>query len=168
MADADLLIKLFDTLRESNKETTQISHALLQNQNDIGNYIKNLPMNEIKQLLKDHVKESSSEIDSCTETVEEKSDTILEEVKTIGGKIKTMIIIVLVAFSLFSAAALIGVIVSKNENDVESKKRYDKLIEAVNEAIDDKFKSFKEESDRKDDEILKAIESFHKQDKEEE
>ena len=164
MADVDLLIKLFDTLKESNKETTQISHALLQNQNDISNYIKNLPMNEIKQLLKDHVKESSSEIDSCTEIVEEKSDTILEEVKTISGKIKTMIIIVLVAFSLFSAAALIGVIISKND---ESKKGYDKLIEAVNEAIDEKFRTFKEESDRKDDEILKAIEKLHKQEEDE-
>ena len=40
MADVDLLIKLFDTLRESNKESNQLAHALLTNQNDISSYIK--------------------------------------------------------------------------------------------------------------------------------
>ncbi len=95
MADVDLLIKLFDTLRESNKDTNQLCHALLQNQNDISNYIKNLPMEEVKQLLKDHAKNSTDEIDSCTETIEQKTDGGLEEVKKVDTKVGRMILVVI-------------------------------------------------------------------------
>ena len=43
MAEADLLIKLFDTLKDASKETRDLCQAMLTNQNNIGNYIKNLP-----------------------------------------------------------------------------------------------------------------------------
>jgi hypothetical protein len=110
MAEVDLLIKLFDTLKDSSKDTQQMCQAMLTNQNNIGNYIKHLPMAELTEALKDHSKESSDEIGTCTETVETKSDDILEEIKTMSGKVKTMITVVIVAFALFSIASLLGVI----------------------------------------------------------
>jgi gas vesicle protein len=110
MAEVDLLIKLFDTLKDASKETRDLCHAVLTNQNNIGNYIKNLPMTDLTQALKDHSNRSTSEIGSCTETVESTTDAILNELKNLAEKIKTMIIVVSVAFSLFTLATLIGVI----------------------------------------------------------
>lgn len=115
MAEIDLLLKLFDTLKDASKETRDLCQAMLTNQNDIGNYIKNLPMTDLTQALKEHSKESTEEIGTCTETVESKSDIILEEVKTLKQKVKTMIIVVMVAFSVFGMALLIAGIVDDND-----------------------------------------------------
>lgn len=115
MAEIDLLLKLFDTLKDASKETRDLCQAMLTNQNDIGNYIKNLPMTDLTQALKEHSKESTEEIGTCTETVESKSDIILEEVKTLKQKVKTMIIVVMVAFSVFGIALLIAGIVDDND-----------------------------------------------------
>ena len=140
MSDIDLLIKLFDTLKDSMKDQQTVHNALLTNQNDLGNHLKTLPIEEIKQILKDHTKDSSDDIDSCTETVESKSDAILEEVKDIKGKIKNMILVVVVAVSLFGIALLIGGIAFNN--------------------VEPKQETISHES------IKKIIEEYHKQDSE--
>ena len=140
MAEIDLLIKLFDTLKDSMKDQQTVHNALLTNQNDLGNHLKTLPIEEIKQILKDHTKDSSDDIDSCTETVESKSDAILEEVKEIKGKIKNMILAVVVAVSLFGIALLIGGIAFNN--------------------VEPKQETISHES------IKKIIEEYHKQDSE--
>jgi hypothetical protein len=123
MAEIDLLIKLFDTLKDSMKDQQTVHNALLNNQNDIGNYMKTLPIEEIKLMLKEHSKES-----------------ILAEVKDIKGKIKNMILVVIVAVSLFGIALLIGGIAF---NNVGSKK----------ETISHEY-------------IKEIIEEYHKQDSE--
>ena len=135
MADIDLLIKLFDTLKDSMKDQQTVHNALLTNQNDLGNHLKTLPIEEIKQILKDHTKDSSDDIDSCTETVESKSDAILEEVKEIKGKIKNMILAVIVAVSLFGIALLIGGIAFNNvkpKQETISHESIKKIIEEYN------------------------------------
>ena len=119
MSEADLLIKLFDTLKDSIRDMQQLCQAMLTNQSNIGNYVKNLPIDEVKELLKEHSKDSSVEIETCSETVETQADAILNEVKELKGKVKTMIIIVIVAFTLFTSAILIG----KLSVDVEEIKK---------------------------------------------
>ncbi|MCK5603429.1 hypothetical protein KAR91_16205 [Candidatus Pacearchaeota archaeon] len=119
MSEADLLIKLFDTLKDSIRDMQQLCQAMLTNQTNIGNYVKNLPIDEVKELLKEHSKDSSVEIETCSETVETQADAILNEVKELKGKVKTMIIIVIVAFTLFTSAILIG----KLSVDVEEIKK---------------------------------------------
>ena len=52
MSEADLLIKLFDTLKDSIRDMQQLCQAMLTNQTNIGNYVKNLPIDEVKELLK--------------------------------------------------------------------------------------------------------------------
>jgi len=131
MAEIDLLIKLFDTLKDASKETRDLCQAMLTNQNDIGNYIKNLPMTELTGALKEHSKESTDEIGVCTETVQSKSDTILEEIETLKQKVKTMIIVVMVAFSLFGMSLLIGgLITNHDKSEIEALK---KQIEVLHE-----------------------------------
>jgi len=129
MGEIDLLLKLFDTLKDSMKDQQTVHNALLTNQNDLGNYLKTLPIEEIKLMLKEHTKESSDEIESCTETVESKSDTILNEIKIIKDKIKTMIIIVMVTFSLFGMSLLIAKIVDNHDkNEIKDLKEQIKLL----------------------------------------
>ena len=151
MAEVDLLLKLFDTLKDASKDNYQLAQALLTNQNNIGNYIRSLPLDDLKQALKDHSKDSSDEIGTCKETVETKSDDILTEVKKISSKIKTMIIVVVVAFTLFGAASLIGVIayntraktdaVSKEAADYKSKQHeHDQLKKEIIESVRDEFR----------------------------
>ncbi len=120
MAEHDFLLKLFDTLKDSSKETQQLCHALLTNQNDIGNLLKNIPVKELKYILKEHSKESSNDIKTCAEAVETKSDTILDRIKTIEAKIGKMILVVIVAAGLFSVALLIGTLVRDKDDGVHS------------------------------------------------
>ena len=142
MAEVDLLLKLFDTLKDASKETQQLCHALLTNQNNITNYMGNLPMDELKMALRDHAKDSSDEIGTCTETVETKTDNILSVVKTIDSKVGKMILVVLVSFSLFSIAFFMGKYTSGDadkfiewEEKIKSRQEaeHNKLIDAIRE-----------------------------------
>ena len=134
MSEIDLLIKLFDTLKDASKETQQLCHAMLTNQNNIGNYMKTLPMDDLKQALKDHSKESTDEIGTCTETVESTTDNILERVKVIEGKIGKMILVVIVAFSLFGSAVMIAQL---TDEDVKPATYYEEKIEYLEKQIEE-------------------------------
>lgn len=152
MSEIDLLIKLFDTLKDASKETQQLCHAMLTNQNNIGNYMKSLPMDDLKQALKDHSKESTDEIGTCTETVESKSDNILERVKAIEGKIGKMILVVIVAFTLFTTAILIA-----NFSNPHSQAQDRATIEDLQKIIDaDKIRT-----DEVIEDLRKTVEEFH-------
>lgn len=135
MADVDLLIKLFDTLKDSSKDTQVMCQAMLTNQTNIGNYIRNLPLEELKNLIKDHAKTSEDDIESCTETVQTKSDNILKEVNTLKGKVKTMITVVIVAFSLVTVAVLIGGIISRQKAETYSTEQIDHDHEELKKEI---------------------------------
>lgn len=132
MAEVDLLIKLFDTLRDMTRDIQQLCQAMLTNQTNIGNYVKNLPMEDVREILREHKRESSDEIGACTETIETQGDEIVkeiklnrEEMKEMRSKIKTMIIVVIVAFTLFSTAIMIAEI-----ND-DKGSEYQELVEKI-------------------------------------
>lgn len=159
-ADVDLLIKLFDTLKDSSKDTQQMCQSMLTNQANIGNYIRNLPLGELKDLVKDHAQHSEADIETCTETVETKSDSILTEVQEIKGKVKTMITVVIVAFALFTIAGLIGVISYEsqkskpdtyiddfyNEDDTEIK--HEELKKEIIDSIKEELKRYEEKRNK--------------------
>jgi len=111
----DFVSKLFDTLKEASKDSNTALQRLVSQQQELVNHVKGLPITELHEALKDHDTNSKGEIDACTETVETKTDTILTKVNLIDGKVKTMIIVVIVAFSLFTGAALIGKIMVDSE-----------------------------------------------------
>lgn len=144
MAEVDLLIKLFDTLKDSIKDIQNICQALLTNQTSIGNYMKNLPMEEVKGLLKDHSKESTTEIGTCKETVEIKSNNLLQKINSMDNKINKMIIVITVAFALLTVAYFVvrsTTDVDKIKKEIatdienEQKKEHQEIIDAVTEAM---------------------------------
>lgn len=111
---SDILLTLFNTLTKAFDRTETATNTLISQQGDLVNHIKNLNLNEIQQSLKEHDKSATDDIETCTETVESKSDIILEEVRILKQKVRTMIIVVMVAFTLFGSALLIGGIVIQN------------------------------------------------------
>jgi len=152
MAEIDLLLKLFDTLKDQLKDIHTAFQALLTNQNNIGNYIRNLPMEEVRQLLKDHTKDSSDEIGTCKETVETKSDDILGAVDSMKERVDRMILIIKVAFALFGVAILIGGITYNYLGKHDQK--------VMEEQKQDEHKELKQELK---EEFKKALEEFKKE-----
>lgn len=150
MAEVDLIIKLFDVLTESSKETRKGIQAVLTNQNDIGNYIKTLPLNDVKETIKDHNNTASDKITTCTDSVYATSDKILERVEVLRGKVIMMVTIVLVTFAVFTSAVFIArftitppiehldlkeTIIELKSTLEKDKKQQAKLIEELRESI---------------------------------
>lgn len=133
MSETDILLKLFDTLKDASKETQQLCHTMLTNQANIGTYIKQLPMTDLKDALKEHSKEASDEIGVCTETVETTTDNILEKVKLIENRIGKMILVVIVAFTLFSSALFVARYM--NKSDITAHEKLEKVITTQNKQI---------------------------------
>ncbi len=153
MSDFDLLLKLFDTLKDSSKDTQDLCHAMLTNQNNIGSYIKNLPIDELKNTLKEHNKESIDNIDACTETVETKTDTILEKVNLIDTKVGKMITVVVVAFALLTVSFIVGRLsmdTTSLQKAIESDQQIEHqiIIDAVKESMEEEFEKIRETIDK--------------------
>jgi len=149
MAEVDLLIKLFETLKDALRDTNQLCQAMLNNQTSIANHMKTLPIEDLKQVLKDHSKESSDDlkdhskessddIGTCTETVETQGVNILNEIRDLKGKVKTMIIVVVVAFTLFSSVLLVGKLMVDTDQTHEELKI--EIIRELNKKRSEKVK----------------------------
>jgi hypothetical protein len=147
MSEIDLLIKLFDTLKDSSKETQDLCRAMLTNQTKIGGAMQGIPFDEIKTMLKDHAKESSKEIDTCSETVEMKTDGIMEEVKALGNKVNRMILVVVVSFSIMTGGFFL--IRYAAEQSVAPPDNWEERLRAIeedqHEDIDNKLNKFMDE-----------------------
>lgn len=128
----DILVKLFDTLKEASDETKKTSKELIAQQQELVNHVKHLPIAELKDALKEHAKESSQDIDSCTETVETKTDTILEKVKGIENKVGRMILVVIVAFSILTGGYIIIRTLSETSGDT-----HDAEIHVIKKEVDE-------------------------------
>jgi len=161
MSDTNLLIKLFDTLKDASTETQRMCYAMLENQNNIVNNMQNIPIQELRDALKEHSKESTDEIDACTETVETKTNKILDKVNIIDTKIGKMITVVLVAFSLLAISFIVGRL--SMESSTVEKKIEQKEDEEHKKVVDAITNSMKEEFDK----IRKEIRKLHPEEEEE-
>ncbi len=141
--NVDLMIKLFDTLKQASDKHESSILSLIQQQDKLVGHIEYLPIKDLQDALKEHNKESKDNIDSCTETVEIKSDNILERVKGIENKIGKMILVVLVTFTLFTSAILIA----RLTYNKTSKSSYPVLVEELQKE-QDKNTELQKEIDR--------------------
>lgn len=99
-----ILVKLFDTLKSSTDKNEETTQELIKQQLDLVNQIKTLPMNDLKQALKEHMKESSKHYDFSKEDANTKLEKILKQLSFISSKVKTMITVVIVAFTLLASS----------------------------------------------------------------
>jgi beta-lactamase regulating signal transducer with metallopeptidase domain len=159
----DIMLKLFDTLKESADKNTQAINGLISQQNELINHVKYLPIQELRDTLKDHSTKSGTDINVCTETVQTKSGDILQKVKDIDGKINKMLIVIGVVFSLLAVAYFIA----RSTTDVDQIKKEvaldeQKLRKQITEDIESRQKKEHQEII---DAVKKAINQYHEDNK---
>jgi hypothetical protein len=177
----DLMVKLFETLKQSSDKNEATLQKLIEQQHSLIGHIEYLPIKELQTSLKDHNKESSDEITSCTDTVNKTSDSILERVKKIDGKVGKMITIVLVAFSLLTITFIVakmtmdtGLMDKKIQTylSVNQRTDHDAIVKSVRETMksdhDAMIKAVTEAMTKEFQKIDKRISSHHGSDKEDE
>jgi Mg2+ and Co2+ transporter CorA len=106
----DILLKLFATLKESSDKNEEATQQLILQQLDLVGHIKHLPIEDLRQALKDHAKDSASDIDSCEETVTTTSADLMTAINNVGNKVTKIILVVSVAFTI--AIATYGIMKS--------------------------------------------------------
>ena len=116
----DILLKLFATLKESSDKNEEATKQLILQQLELVGHIKHLPIEDLRQALKDHAKESSEEIDSCEETVTTTSEDLMTELKKMSNKVSKMILVVVVAFTILTGAYIIIRSVADNQESISA------------------------------------------------
>lgn len=161
----EIMVKLFETLKESTDKNESTLRKLIEQQHSLISLIEYMPVKELHESLKDHSKDSSMEIGTCTDTVNSTSNSILEKVKVIENKIGRMILVVIVAFSVLSAGFIVGRItlegkVMQQSNVVE----HQEIIDTLKESMEEEFKNIREEINlyhkKSDEKISKEIEKL--------
>ena len=149
-----ILVKLFETLKESSDKNEEATQQLIIQQLDLVGHIKHLPIEDLRQALKDHAKESSEEIDSCEETVTTTSGDIMGAITKLASKVTKMIIVVSVAFTVIMGSYVIIRTFSDNvgtqkETDIKRIEEHRIIASEVIEAIRKEVMRLHEESEAK-------------------
>ena len=127
MNSPDVIIKLFDTLKDATNKNENTMQTLINQQSTLVEHVKHLPIEEIKTDIKDHVKSAQ----------EERKD-IADKVDKTDSRVVKMIIVVVVAFTLFSSAILIAKLVDDPQpSHTAVIETYEKQIDDLRKQIDD-------------------------------
>ena len=91
----DIILKLFDTLKESTDKNERTMQILISQQQSLVENVTHLPISEIKEEIKDHIVSAHAE----RKVIEDKIDKI-------DHKVAKMIIVVLVASTILGGGWL--------------------------------------------------------------
>jgi predicted PurR-regulated permease PerM len=122
---SDIIIKLFDTLKDSTDKNERTMQTLINQQQVLVENVTHLPIDEIKQDIKDHIV-----------SAREERKVISDKVDTISSKVTKMILVVVAAFSLFTVAYFVVRSTSdidkiKKEITREQEIKHDEIIETI-------------------------------------
>ena len=92
---SDIILKLFDTLKDSTDKNERTIQTLINQQQTLVDNVTRMPMNEIRQEIKEHVISAKKE-----------REDISDKVDKVDYKISKMIIVVLVTFTILSGSYL--------------------------------------------------------------
>jgi len=147
-----ILVKLFETLKASTDKNENATQELIKQQFDLVNQIKNLPMSDLKQALKEHMEAAHKHFEVYETT---NHSVVYREIKELlqkmNIKVKTMIVVVLVAFTILTGGYVI------------IKSTVDSVTEAKNVKIEQQLQDYQKEQDLKLKQILERIEQLHSQ-----
>ena len=146
-----ILVKLFETLKESSNRNESTTQKLVIQQLELVNQIKNLPVDDLKEALKEHAKESSDEINECSGVIELETANIISLLKDIVNKINRMILVVLVAFSVVTGSYVMIRSTADDTNQIELlkdelKQEQKELAEEIMDKLHEELKDHEEES----------------------
>ena len=119
----EIIIKLFDTLRDATDKNEKTMQTLINQQQLLVDRVKHMPIGEIRQEVKDHVVSAKEE----RKVIEGKVDKV-------ASKVGKMILVVIVAFTLFSSAVLIANVT--NKKDTPTHGSLEETIEELKKEID--------------------------------
>lgn len=153
----ELIVKLFDTLKESNKDVK----ATVDKQTDAIVHLSSLikegvKPEDLKKILEEHHLHSGKhldDIDTCTETINDNSGKILTLLKGMTKKINTMILVVSITFGLM----VISYLFVSNSVETMIKTQIDKSIQSEENAFYDEHGDISKQID----EIREMIRGFH-------
>jgi predicted PurR-regulated permease PerM len=142
---SEIIVKLFDTLKDSSDKTTEALNNLISQQNELISHVNHLPIDDLKQALRDRSDQAAKDVEKSSID----SKTILEKLRDMDKKLSKVLIAIAVAFSIIAAAYII----------VRSTTDTNKIINTVVKRID---QDQDQKHDRIINEIKKEIEKFHK------
>lgn len=92
---SDIILKLFDTLKDSTDKNERTMQTLIHQQQILVDNVTHMPMDEIRQDIKDHIVSAREERKGIT-----------ERIIKIDSKVGKMIIVVIVTFSVLTGSYL--------------------------------------------------------------
>ncbi|MHA1867521.1 MAG: hypothetical protein ACTSXD_05595 [Candidatus Heimdallarchaeaceae archaeon] len=120
----EIIIKLFDTLRDATDKNERTMQTLINQQQTLVDTVKHMPIDEIRQEVKDHVVSAKAE-----------RIVISDKVDKVDSKVGKMILVVIVAFTLISSAILIGRM--SRPIDTTTHSNIEETIEELKKEIDE-------------------------------
>lgn len=147
----EILVKLFETLKDSSKRSEEMTQRLVMQQVELVNQIKNLPVEDLKEALKEHAKESINEIDECAGSIELHTTELKVILNNILSRVNKMILVVSITFMLFTGVYTFAKLVADDQIHHEELKQEIKTDqkEMINDVVD---------------QIREEMRSLHKQD----
>ena len=90
---SDIIIKLFDTLKDATNKSESTMQTLITQQQTLVDTVKHMPMNEIRQDIKDHIISAQKE-----------RKDISSKIEKVDSKVGKMIVVVVVAFAILTGS----------------------------------------------------------------
>ena len=131
----EILVKLFETLKTSSDKNEEATRQLILQQLELVNQIKSLPIEDLKLALKEHAKESTKEMNACTEVVSVTSSDVMAELRSIRGKLTKMLIALGLVVSIATGGYFVIRATADNEEIIEKHitKQIDQMSDRISE-----------------------------------
>jgi len=139
-----ILVKLFETLKEASDKNEDATQQLIVQQLELVGHIKHLPIDDLRQALKEHAKESTDNIGSCVETVKFSVEDLMTEIKKLASKVNKMILVVVVTFTVLTGTYVF--ISNVADHRKESIERQEEIEKVKKEAFDKALEVFRKEN----------------------
>ena len=133
----DTLSKLFDTLKDASNRNEKSTDKLIDQQIKLIGEIKNMPVSDIKQALKDHVDQTATD----KKDVDTYKTEIMDMLKVILGRINKMMTVFALVVSITVGSYVIIRYLADDQTRIESlKKELQEEREKEQQALIDEIK----------------------------
>jgi len=143
----EILVKLFETLKTSSDKNEESTRQLIVQQLELVNHIKNMPISDLKQALKDHAKESAQDIDTCSETITTTTTDLMKELRSMHSKVTKMLIALALIVSIATGGYFIIRATADNDTIIQKHldKKFNELSKQISKERQDEIQKLREE-----------------------
>lgn len=139
----DTLNKLFDTLKDASNRSESSTNKLIDQQMELITYIKTMPLEDLRESLKDHALKSDKDQADCNGALELRYADVMESLRAISNKISKMIIVVSVVIAVATTGYfIIRYAAEKGAPPAKWEQRLQEIEQDQHEDIDDRLNEF--------------------------